>query len=152
MAILFALFAVVSFTACSSSDDDAPSTETIKENIVGMWQSTHISGWTYDDTEDENLIKIDQDIADNSEDAERILFKGDGTCNLYFYSETSHQWISMSNDYTYDISGNKIIIYYRNEVETTCTVLSQNDNTVVLQYTMDEGPQYKTNITCKRVY
>lgn len=152
MAILFALFAMVSFTACSSDDDDAPSAENIKENIVGMWQTTHISGWTYDDTEDENLIKIDQEITENSEEAQRILFKGDGTCYIYFYGKSSHQWISLSNNYTYDISGNKIIIYYRNEVEDTYTVTSLNGDTAVLQYTMDEGPQYKTNITCKRVY
>lgn len=152
MAILFALFAMMSFTACSSDDDDAPSAETIKENIVGMWQTTHISGWTYDDTEDENLIKIDQDIADNSEYAERFLFKGDGTCQIYYYGQTSHQWILLSNNYTYDISGNKIIIYYRNEVEDTYTVVSLKGDTVVIQYTMDEGPQYKTNVTCKRVY
>ena len=58
MAILFALFSMVSFTACSSDDDDAPSAEEIKSNIVGMWQTTHIAGWGYDDTEDENLIKV----------------------------------------------------------------------------------------------
>ena len=52
MAILFALFAMVSFTACSS-DDDGLSSDDIKTNIVGMWQMTHISGWGYDDTEDE---------------------------------------------------------------------------------------------------
>lgn len=62
MAILFALFSMVSFTACSSDDDDTPSTEKIKSNIVGMWQTTHIAGWGYDDTEDENLIKVDQDV------------------------------------------------------------------------------------------
>jgi hypothetical protein len=43
-AILFALLSMVSFTACSS-DDDVPSTEEIKNNIVGMWQTTHIAGW-----------------------------------------------------------------------------------------------------------
>lgn len=152
MAILFALYSTVSFTACSSSDDDSPSAETIKENIIGMWQTTHVSGWAYDDTEDENLIKVDQDVSENSEDAQRIFFKGDGKCYVYFYGQSSQQWISLSNNYTYDISSNKVIVYYRNEVEQIYTVLSLNGDTVVLQYTMDEGPQYKTNITCKRVY
>ena len=63
---------MVSFTACSSDDDDTPSTEEIKSNIVGMWQTTHIAGWGYDDTEDENLIKVDQDVPE--EKSERILF------------------------------------------------------------------------------
>lgn len=79
MAILFALFSMVSFTACSSDDDDAPSQDDIKTNCIGMWQTTHISGWGYDDTEDENLIKVDQDVPEG--DSERILFKGDGTYN-----------------------------------------------------------------------
>ena len=105
VAILFALFAMVSFTACSS-DDDGPSSEEIKENIVGMWQVTHISGWTYDDTEDENLIKVDEDIPE--EDSERVLFKGDGTCKWYWYSNDGWRPYSFSN--TYDVSGNKIII------------------------------------------
>lgn len=144
MAILFALFAVVSFTACSSDDDDVPSTEEIKTNIVGMWQITHISGWSYDDTEDENLIKVDQDVAE--QDSERILFKSDGTYKMYWYLG-SYGWQSSYASYKYEISGNKIEL----EGEGVYTVLSIKGDVVVLQYTMDEGPQYKTNITCKRV-
>ena len=151
LAILFALFSMVSFTACSSDDDDVPSTEEIKKNIVGMWQTTHISGWAYDDTEDENLIKVDQDITDNSEYAQRVLFKGDGTCYMYYYSTYSNEWVSISGSLTYDVSGNKIIVYYKNTVEQTYTVLSYKNDVVVLQYNMDEGPEYKTSITCKRV-
>ncbi len=45
-----------------------------------MWQTTHIAGWGYDDTEDENLIKVDQDVPE--EKSERILFKGDGTYKM----------------------------------------------------------------------
>ena len=81
MAILFALFSMVSFTACSSDDDDAPSQDDIKTNCIGMWQTTHISGWDYD--EDDNLIKVDQDVP--IEDSDRILFKGDGTYKWYLY-------------------------------------------------------------------
>lgn len=152
MAILFALCSTVSFTACSSSDDDSLSAETIKENIVGMWQTTHISGWTYDDTEDENLIKIEQDVTEDSRYAHRILFKGDGSCYSYIYGKSSHSWISLSNYFTYDISGSKIILYYKNEVDETYTVLSINDDTIVLQITLEDGPQYKTIVTCKKVY
>ena len=46
MAILFALFSMVSFTACSSDDDDDTSVSgDIKTNIVGTWELTHIKGW-----------------------------------------------------------------------------------------------------------
>lgn len=152
MAILFALCSTVSFTACSSSDDESPSAETIKENIIGMWQTTHVSGWAYDDTEDENLIKVDQEVTEDSKYARRILFKGDGSCYSFFYGKSSEQWISLSNYFTYDISGNKIILYFKNEVDETYTVLSLTDDTLVLQITMEDGLQYKTTMTCKRVY
>ena len=144
MAIFFALFAMVSFTACSSDDDDTPSTEAIKTNIVGMWQIVHISGWTYDDTEDENLMKVDQDVAE--QDSERFLFKSDGTYKMYWYLG-NYGWQTSRLNYHYEIYGNKIEI----EGEGVYTVLSLKEDVVVLQYTMDEGPQYKTNITCKRV-
>lgn len=117
-----------------------------------MWQTTHISGWTYDDTEDENLIKIEQDVTEDSRYAHRILFKGDGSCYSYIYGKSSHSWISLSNYFTYDISGSKIILYYKNEVDETYTVLSINDDTIVLQITLEDGPQYKTIVTCKKVY
>ena len=104
MAILFALFAMVSFTACSSDDDETPSTEDIKTNIVGMWQSTHISGWDYDDTDEENLIKVDQDIPEA--DSYRMLFKGDGTCKEYYWDD--YKW-HLDGTYKYEVSGNKII-------------------------------------------
>ena len=150
MAICFALFAMVSLIACSS-DDDAPSSASIKENIVGLWQTTHISGWTYDGTEEENLMKIDQDITDDSRYAQRFLFKGDGTFYSYFYSTYSDRWIAWSNYETYDISGNKLLIYYKNELEDTYEVISLKGNTAVIQYHMDEGHQYKTKLTCKRI-
>lgn len=151
MAMLFALFSMVSFTACSSDDDDVPSTEEIKTHIVGMWQTVHVSGWAYDDTEDENLIKVDQDIADKSEDAQRVLFRGDGSCYLYYYSTNRNEWVVEYGSYTYDVSGDKIIVYYKNAVDQTYTVLSLKNDVLVLQYNMDEGPKYKTKITCRRV-
>ena len=147
VAILFALFAMVSFTACSS-DDDGPSSEEIKENIVGMWQLTHISGWGYDDTEDENLIKVDEDIQE--EDSERILFKENGTCIWYWYSNDG--WRPYSYSHTYEVSGNKIILdddY--DDIDNTYTVISIKNNTAVLEVTLEEGPQYKQRMTYKRV-
>ena len=113
-----------------------------------MWQMTHISGWGYDDTEDENLIKVDKDIPE--EDSWRIQFKGDGTYRWYYYN---NGWHPESSANTYEVSGNKIIFYDSDdgdEIET-CTVLSFKNNIVVLEATLEEGPQYKQRITCKRV-
>ena len=114
-----------------------------------MWQMTHISGWGYDDTEDENLIKVDKDIPE--EDGRRIQFKGDGTYRWYWYYNNG--WHPESSANTYEVSGNKIIFYDsvdEDEIET-CTVLSFKNNIVVLEATLEEGPQYKQRITCKRV-
>ena len=146
-AILFALFSMVSFTACSS--DDVPSAEEVKSNIVGMWQTTHIAGWGYDDTEDENLIKVDQDVPE--EKSERILFKGDGTYKWYWYLG-SYGWQSSNYTHKYEVSGNQIILYASNgDIGDTYHVVSIKGDVVVLEVTLDEGPQYKQQITCKRV-
>ncbi len=113
-----------------------------------MWQTTHISGWDYDDTDDENLIKVDQDVPEG--ETVRILFKGDGTYK--WYENVDGNW--QSSDYTckYEVSGNKIILYDdRGDMDITYTVVSFKNDTVVLEVTLDEGPQYKQRITCKRV-
>lgn len=148
MAILFALFAMVSFTACSSDDDETPSTEDIKTNIVGMWQSTHISGWDYDDTDEENLIKVDQDIPEA--DSYRMLFKGDGTCKEYYWDD--YKW-HLDGTYKYEVSGNKIIFYdSHGDFEGTANVLSIKGDVAIFELTLEEGAQYKHRTTFKRVY
>ena len=140
---------MVSFTSCSSDDDNVPSTEEIKSNIVGMWQTTHIAGWGYDDTEDENLIKVDQDVPE--ENSERILFKGDGTYKWYWYLG-NYGWQSSNYIHKYEVFGNKIILYASNgDISDTYHVVSIKGDVVVLEVTLDEGPQYKQQITCKRV-
>lgn len=148
MAILFALFAMVSFTACSSDDDETPSTEDINTNIVGMWQSTHISGWDYDDTDEENLIKVDQDIPEA--DSYRVLFKGDGTCKEYYWDD--YKW-HLDGTYKYEVSGNKIIFYdSHGDIEGTANVLSIKGDVAIFELTLEEGAQYKHRLTFKRVY
>lgn len=148
MAILFALFAMVSFTACSSDDDETPSTEDIKTNIVGMWQSTHISGWDYDDTDEENLIKVDQDIPEA--DSYRMLFKGDGTCKEYYWDD--YKW-HLDDTYKYEVSGNKIILYdSHGDIDETVNVVSIKGDIAIFEVTLEEGPQYKQRATFKRVY
>ena len=148
MAILFALFAMVSFTACSSDDDETPSTEDIKTNIVGMWQSTHISGWDYDDTDEENMIKVDQDIPEA--ESYRMLFKGDGTCKEYYWDD--YKW-HLDDTYKYEVSGNIIIFYdSHGDIYGTVNVLSIKGDVAIFELTLEEGPQYKNRTTFKRVY
>ena len=48
--------------------------------------------------------------------------------------------------------GNKIILYASNgDIGDTYRVVSIKGDVVVLEVTLDEGPQYKQQITCKRV-
>lgn len=149
MAILFALFAMVSFTACSSDDDETPSTEDIKTNIVGMWQCTHISGWGYDDTDEENIIKVDQDIPEA--ESFRTLYKADGTFKQYYYSKI-YGW-DLESTCKYEVSGNKIILYdSHGDIDVTANVISIKGDVAILEGTLEEGPQYKQRQTYKRVY
>ena len=85
LAILFALFAMVSFTACSSDDEDTPSPEDVQTNIIGMWQPTHVTGYDWDENEP---AKVDQDI--DIDDAISFEFKQGGTFNEYIW--TGNKW------------------------------------------------------------
>ena len=148
MAILFALLTMVSFTACSSDDDETPSTEDIKTNIIGMWQWTHVSGWDYDDSGEDFLIKVDQDVPEA--DSKRWLFKGDGTCKEY-YSDND-RW-HFDGTCKYEVSGNKIILYDSNgDIDGTANVVSIKGDIAIFEETLEEGAQYKRRTTYKRVY
>lgn len=116
---------------------------------ISFYPLYHIAGWGYDDTEDENLIKVDQDVPE--EKSERILFKGDGTYKWYWYLG-SYGWQSSNYIHKYEVFGNKIILYASNgDISDTYHVVSIKGDVVVLEVTLDEGPQYKQQITCKRV-
>ena len=86
LAILFALFAMVSFTACSSDDEDTPSTEDVQTYIIGMWQPTHVTGYDWD--ENDKPAKVDKDI--DIDDAASFEFEQGGTFNEYCW--TGNKW------------------------------------------------------------
>ena len=86
LAILFALFAMVSFTACSSDDEDTPSPEDVQTNIIGIWQPTHVTGYNWD--ENDKPAKVDQDI--DIDDVISFEFKQGGTFNEYIW--TGSKW------------------------------------------------------------
>lgn len=154
-AIFFALFTTVSFSACSDDDDDnnPSTTQDLKTGIVGTWQATHVSGWIYENEDDEEPTKINQDIADKTELAQRFLFSADGTCRMYFYSEETDSWLPEEDTYTYEVveKENKIVVYDSNkDVEQIFTVLSLEGDTVVLQYYIDDE-EHQSTVTCKKV-
>lgn len=104
LAILFALFAMVSFTACSSDDEDTPSTEDVQTYIIGMWQPTHVTGYDWD--ENDKPAKVDKDIDIDIDDAVSFEFEQGGTFNEYYW--TGNKWKIDCSGEGYTISGNKL--------------------------------------------
>lgn len=149
LAILFALFAMVSFTACSSDDEDTPSTEDVQTYIIGMWQPTHVTGYDWD--ENDKPAKVDQDIDIDIDDVGSFEFKQNGIFNEYAW--TGNKWeIDCSGEH-YNISGNKLTTY---EVDGTTvldvyTIQSINLTTMVLKYNLDGNASYPSTITFKKI-
>lgn len=147
LAILFALFAMVSFTACSSDDEDTPSTEDVQTYIIGMWQPTHVTG--YDWNGNDKPAKVDQDI--DIDDAISFEFEQDGTFNEYIW--TGNKWEIECFREAYSISGNKLTTYDANGIKIldVYTVQSINLTTMVLKYNLDGNASYPCTITFKKI-
>ena len=148
LAILFALFAMVSFTACSSDDDDTPSAEDIQTSIIGIWQPTHVSGYDWDKDEDKP-VKVDKDI--DIDDAISFEFKQGGTFNEYVWTES--KWKIECSGEGYKISGNKLTTYEEDGVNVldVYTIQSINSTTTVLKYNLDGNASYPSTITFKKI-
>ena len=158
LAILFALFAMVSFTACSSDDDDTPSAEDIQTSIIGIWQPTHVSGYDWDKDEDKP-VKVDKDIDIDDDDAIAFEFKQGGTFNEYVWTEsneygwTESKWKIESSGEAYTISGNKLTTYEEDGINVldVYTIQSISSTTMVLKYNLDGNASYPSTITFKKI-
>ena len=130
LAILFALFAMVSFTACSSDDEDTPSTEDVQTYIIGMWQPTHVTGYDWD--ENDKPAKVDKDIDIDIDDVVSFEFEQGGTFNEYIWTENKREIDSSGEAYT--ISGNKLTTYEEDGINVldVYTIQSINSTTMVL--------------------
>lgn len=148
MAILFALFAMVSFTACSSDDEDTPSAEDIQTIIIGMWQPTHVTGYYWDKNDRPAKVE-DQDI--DIDDAISFEFKQGGTFNEYYW--TGNKWEIECSGETYSISGNKLTTYDKDGIDVldVYTIQSINSKTMVLKYNLDGNASYPSTITFKKI-
>lgn len=149
LAILFALFAMVSFTACSSDDEDTPSPEDVQTNIIGMWQPTHVTGYDWDD-ENDKPAKVDQDI--DIDDA--ISFEFEQGCTFNEYIWTGNIWKIECFGKAYAILGNKLTTYEKNDginVLDVYTIQSINSTTMVLKYNLDGNASYPSTITFKKI-
>lgn len=147
LAILFALFAMVSFTACSSDDEDTPSTEDIQTYIIGMWQPTHVTG--YDWVGNDKPAKVDQDI--DIDDAISFEFEQGSTFNEYCW--TGNKWKIECSGEGYTISGNKLTTYEKDGINVldVYTIQSINLTTLVLKYNLDGNASYPSTITFKKI-
>lgn len=148
LAILFALFAMVSFTACSSDDDDTPSAEDIQTSIIGIWQPTHVSGYDWDKDEDKP-VKVDKDI--DIDDTISFEFKQGGTFNEYVWTES--KWKIECSGEGYKISGNKLTTYEEDGINVldVYTIHSINSTTMILKYNRDGNASYPSTITFKKI-
>lgn len=117
-AFLMIALTSVSFTACSSDDDDEPSLSFSKEIIVGKWKITNIAG----NNEHGNWLLVGSEAE----------FKSDGTCK---------GWFSMED--AYKIEGGRVKTYYARTSEPmfVYTLLSQNGTTlsVKMDGTLDDN-------------
>lgn len=148
LAILFALFAMVSFTACSSDDEDTPSPEDVQTNIIGMWQPTHVTGYAWD--ENDKPAKVDQDI--DIDDAISFEFKQGNIFNEYIW--TGDRWEIECYGEAYSILGNKLTTYERDmgtNILDVYTIQSINSTTMVLKYNLDGNASYPSTITFKKI-
>lgn len=118
VAVLMIAFVSISFTACSSDDDDEPSLSFTKEIIVGKWRITNIAG----NNEHSNWLSVGREAE----------FKSDGTCK---------GWFSMED--AYKIEGGRIKTYYARTLEPmfVYTLLSQNGSTLSVRMdgTLDDN-------------
>ena len=72
------------------------------------------------------------------------------TITRLYHCHKIHKHVTVYEEY--EVSGNKIILYASNgDIGDTYRVVSIKGDVVVLEVTLDEGPQYKQQITCKRV-
>lgn len=150
LAILFALFAMVSFTACSSDDEDTPSPEDVQTNIIGIWQPTHVTGYVWDD-ENDKPAKVDRDIDIDIDDPISFEFKQGGTFNEYCW--TGDKWKIDCSGEGYTISGNKLTTYEVDGINVldVYTIQSINSTTMVLKYNLDGDASYPSIITFKKI-
>ncbi|MDD7250807.1 MAG: lipocalin family protein [Prevotellaceae bacterium] len=142
---------MLAFASCSD-DDDAPSEQEVKEHIVGTWQSTHISGYWYDDNDDNSIVKVDREL--KSAEQHRIHILQDGSFYEFRYSTFTSSWYPEGDSQNYTISENKFIVtkkYGSLSSKYVYTIISISDNTLVLGGCLDEGSKYTYRLTYKRV-
>ena len=96
--IVAAMFAAVSFSACSDDDDKDKDA-----SIVGTWEYTHLTGY------DNGVIVVDKDIPKDDEPMHYLTFNSNGTWTEE-YPNSGH-----TSKGTYSINGDKLTKTYHDD-------------------------------------
>lgn len=148
--IAAALFAAVSFSACSDEDKDDNLPVTVA-NLAGTWQITHSEGW---------VIYSDGTREDFSEDFPArdgwwtVEYREDGTATETSYNDSGSATIEES--FTYTISGTTLT--ESRSYENNCyEIKSLSKNNLILFLKgedlegKDQGQKYEYTYTYKRI-
>lgn len=163
MSLMLALMACT-FTFVSCGDDDEEEVSVTKDQLIGTWEMTHISGWFYDENDNGNLVKhtVNMDADDNTLEEFfkldifgeywRYLFKQDVfiAYNVYYPTGSWQQEFGVP----YSLNGNKIIAdySYTTEVKVEYVVLSISANQLVLKSRGEVNKEDRDlTITYKRI-
>lgn len=149
IAIAALFMATFVYVSCSSDNDVPVTTKTVSRHLSGLWQTTHISGYTYDETPDERIINIDEDLALDA--SQRFLFRPDGTYTSYVYLTSSQEWYGMSSE-EYEVSDCHLLFFDRSSKEQThYEIVSLSGGILTLKYHLEEGDEYVGYVTLHKI-
>ena len=140
--IVAAMFAVVSFSACSDDDDNKDA------SIVGTWQRTHSEGWvTYSDgTRDE--ISEDYPAIDDAY-YWTLNFQENGTMIRTSYSDNG---AGHSSNYTYTIAGKTLTTAgSEGSIKYEIQSLSTKNLTLFEKGEKEDGEKFEYTYTYKKI-
>ena len=136
-----ALFAAISFAACSDDDDETNLTAT-PETIAGTWQITYEEGVAIYDGEEETWS---ENYPDEDGWYWTLAFDKNGTCIDTDY-ETGDDPYSIR--YTYSISGSTLILKKANDESYTYEIKALTQSKLVL-FGFEDRAEYTS--TYKRI-
>ena len=149
--IVAAMFAAISFSACSDDDDN----KVDPNQIVGTWQITNevgfdIGGEQAGERSDWNITYPIDDVNDDYGFYFTYTFNEDGTGRYksYYYYDNNNLNSNWSIEYT--ISNNQLLIYEEPEEGNPTSVYDIKEltkNKLVLFEKIDDNDGYKAEIT-----
>lgn len=111
-----ALFAAVSFSACSDDDDNINPNQ-----IIGTWQITLDEGWAiYSDGSRDDWSDTYPDASDGNY-YWTYTFKEDGICVQESHADYHNPGDDYTDEYNYSISGNTLTMKGKTDSELTFT-------------------------------